>query len=81
MVTLNNASPVAVTVPTNALIPFVIGTRIDFIQVGAGKVTFSGAGVTINSASGYLSIASQYSGASLYKEATNTWYLVGNLVP
>jgi len=81
-VTLNNASPVTVTVPANDTVAFPIGdTQIDVIQKGAGKVTFAAAGgVTINSQAGNLSIAAQYVGVTLVKEGTNTWYLLGNLI-
>jgi hypothetical protein len=80
LVTLTNVSPIAVTIPTNALKPFGIGTRIDFIQGGAGKVTFSGAGVTIKSKSNNKSISDIYVAASLTKELEDTWYLVGDLI-
>ena len=80
-VTLTNGSPIAVTVPTNTLVPFLVGTVIDFIQGGVGKVTFSGAGVTIKSKASNLSIAAQNVKVSLIKEATNTWYLTGDLIP
>lgn len=80
MVTFANASPITVTVPANASVAFPVGTQIDCIQDGAGKVTFAAAGgVTINSDSSYLSIANRYRPVSLIKEATNVWYLVGSL--
>jgi hypothetical protein len=69
-----------VTIPTNATIPFPIGCQIDLIQVGAGKVTFSGAGTTINSKVGYKSISAQWVGVSLFKTGTDTWFLVGDLI-
>lgn len=81
LVTFANAAPVAVTIPLNATVPFPVGTRIDCVQDGAGKVTFAGeAGVTINSLSGNKSISDQYVGVTLIKEATDEWYLVGSLV-
>jgi len=80
LVTLNNASPIAVTIPTNLIVPFSIGTQIDFIQKGVGKVTFSGAGVTINSKGSNKSINGQNVAVSLIKEDTDTWYLIGDLI-
>jgi hypothetical protein len=80
IVTLTNASPIAVTIPTNAVVAFPVGTRTDLIQGGAGKVTFSGAGVTIKSKSSNKSIGAQNVGVSLIKEATDTWYLIGDLI-
>lgn len=80
LIKLTNASPVAVTIPTNVLIPIPIGSQIDLVQYGAGKVTFSGAGVTINSKSSNKSIAAQYVGVSLYKINTDEWLLLGDLI-
>lgn len=42
LVTLTNISPIAVTIPTNAVVEFLIGTRIDFIQKGAGTENLFG---------------------------------------
>ncbi len=79
IITLSNASAITLTVPTNASVAFPIGTRIDLIQKGAGQVTVAAAGgVTINATPG-LKARAQYSAATLIKEATNTWYLVGDL--
>jgi hypothetical protein len=80
IVTLNNSSPIAITIPTNEVVPFSIGTRIDFIQKGTGKVTFSGSGVIINSKGSNKSIAAQNVAVSLIKEDTDTWYLIGDLI-
>lgn len=57
-----------------------VGETINFISTTADTVTFAaGSGVTVNSKGGALSIAGQYSGASLTKKATNVYYLVGDL--
>lgn len=80
LVTCGNASPFSLTIPTNGVTPFQIGTRIDIVQDGAGKVTVSGAGVTINSKLGNKSISAQYVVATLIKEGTDTWYLFGDLI-
>ena len=80
LITLTNASAIAVTIPTNAVVPFLVGTRIDLLQGGAGKVTFSGVGVTIKSKSSNKSIGAQNVAVSLIKEATDTWYLIGDLI-
>lgn len=75
----NNASAFAVTVPPNSSVPFPVGTHIDAFQLGAGQITFAaGAGVTIRSYPG-LKLLAQYTGATLIKAATNTWYLIGSL--
>ena len=79
MVTLTNASAITLTIPTNATIAFPINTRIDLLQYGAGQVTVAGAGVTINSSGSKLKLTGQYSGASLWKKATDTWVLIGDI--
>lgn len=79
LVTLANASAITLTVPTNASVPFAIGTQITIAQSGAGKVTVAGAvGVTVNSADGYLSLRNQWSAATLIKTNTNNWILIGD---
>lgn len=79
LVTLANASPVTVTVPTNAAVPFAIGTQITLTQAGAGKVTLVGAvGVTVNSADSYLGLRTQWSAVTIIKTNTNSWILIGD---
>lgn len=80
LILCNSASSFLVTVPTNASVGFPVGTEIDFMQQGVGKVTFAKqGGVTIDSQFGDLSIANQYSGATLKQIAIDTWWLFGNL--
>jgi len=81
LVTFNNASAITVTIPANSSVAFPIGTHIDCMQLGAGKVTFSPAsGVTLNSKNGNKSISAQYVGVTLVKIGTDTWVLLGDLV-
>jgi hypothetical protein len=80
VVTLTNASPITVTVPTNASVGFSIGTQITLAQMGAGQVTVAGAaGVSVYSADSNLKLRTQYSAGTLIKTATNTWLLIGDL--
>ena len=73
-------SPVTITVPNSSSVAFTVGTQIDFIQFGSGKVTFSAAGgVTLLSANSYKSIAGTFSACSIVLGAPNTWYLIGSL--
>jgi len=70
-----------ITVPTNASVAFPIGTEIDFVQDGAGQLSFSAAGgVTINSVLGNLKTANQFGTVTFKKMGTNTWLLIGALV-
>ncbi len=80
LITLTSSSAITLTIPTNASVAFPIGTQIDLSQMGAGKVTFAGAGVTINSKGGNKAIADKFVGVSLIKTDTNTWLLVGDLI-
>lgn len=72
------ATAIALTVPTNAVAAFPVGSRIDIVQVGAGKITVAGAGVTFY-ATPSLVLRATYSAASLVKTATDTWLLTGDL--
>lgn len=77
----SNSSAVTVTVPPNSTVALPVGSQIEVTQTGAGKVTLAqGSGVTITSLAGYKSIAGQYASATLYKRATDTWQLSGNLI-
>jgi hypothetical protein len=54
------------------------GQSVNFIQTGAGQITFVGSGVTINSKDAKLKTAAQYSGATIVKIG-GSYYLVGDL--
>jgi hypothetical protein len=81
LVTLTNASPITLTVPTNAAVAFPTGTTIAISQLGAGTVTIEGdTGVTINGVSaGSADVSAQYGAATLTKLGTNTWLLNGSV--
>jgi lysophospholipase L1-like esterase len=80
LIEMNSASAHVVTVPPNSSVAFPIGTSIDLVRYGAGTLTVTpGAGVTIDSPAGVLTVGPQYGRARLYKRATNEWVLTGNL--
>lgn len=82
LVTGTNASAQTYTVPPNSSVAYPIGDQVDVCQLGAGKLTISpGSGVTLNSLGANLSIGGQYVCVSLVKTATNTWIVIGNLIP
>lgn len=59
---------------------FVPGQSIDFYQAGTGQITFAaGAGVTLQSKSGRVKTALQYSGATVLCVASGVYALVGDL--
>lgn len=70
-VTFDNASPIAVTVPDDATLDFVLGTEITLINIGAGTVTIGGAGITFIENIG-LTIPSGAS-RTIIKIAADTW--------
>lgn len=76
-VTLNNASAITLTVPTNASVAFPIGTQVNIVQLGAGQVTVSTA-ATLRSQGAKYKLNGQYAAAVLIKIATDEWVLVGN---
>ena len=81
VVSLTNASPITLTIPTNAVTAFPVGTQILLYQGGAGQVTIGGAGVTIRSQGTKLKMTGQYAIAGLLKVATDEWVAFGNLIP
>lgn len=78
LVTLSNASAITLTVPTNASVAFDTGDQVNLLQLGAGQVTVSGAGVTFRSEGSKLKLKGQYAMATLVKIGTDEWVLVGN---
>ena len=80
IVEMNNAGANTLTVPNNSTVAFPLETIIELVQIGAGATTIAAAGgVTIRSADSVLGLRAQYSGAMLYKRATNEWVLVGDI--
>jgi hypothetical protein len=78
LVTLSNASAITVTLPPSV---YAVGEQINFVQLGAGQVTFAqGAGVTIVSAGATVSapkIGKQYAAATAICTASNTFLVIG----
>ena len=79
MIEVNSSSSVTVTVPPNSSVAYPVGTSIDLLRVGSGAVTIAaGSGVTLNYTPGNK-LRAQWSSATLFKRATDTWVLVGDL--
>jgi hypothetical protein len=84
LVPMNKATAVAFKIPTNASVPFPVGTAITVLNKGAGLVTIS---AVTSGTTGILSagaaIASptlaQYKTAVCIKTATDTWYVAGGI--
>lgn len=80
VVGMNVASANTVTVPTNAAVPFPIGTVIELFERGAGQTSIVAAsGVTLLASGGRLKLANQYAVAGLRKSGTNEWVVSGDL--
>lgn len=73
IVSLNNAAAVTLTVPVDATLDFVIGTKIELVNLGAGLVTIGGAGVTFLTDIG--TTIAQGGGRTLIKVAADTWVI------
>jgi len=70
----STGSAITITVPdvlTN-------GQSVNFIQAGAGQITFAGDSITINSKDAKLKTKAQYSAATITKVG-GAYYLVGDL--
>lgn len=79
LVTVTNASAITVTLPKDATQAVPIGARIDFVQLGAGKITFAAeSGATVNGTPTLITRA-QYSAVTAVKIAANTWLLIGDM--
>ena len=80
LVTCDNGSPIALTIPPSSSVNYGIGTQINVMQLGAGQVTITaGVGVTLRSAGSKLKTQAQYAVVTCCKIATDTWVVVGNL--
>jgi hypothetical protein len=70
----STGSAITITVPD----VLANGESVNFIQAGAGQITFAGSGVTINSKESKLKTAAQFSGATITKVG-GAYYLIGDL--
>lgn len=73
MIIFNNAGTVTVTLPV-----LTVDFKCGWIQKGAGQVSFVTSSTTLRNRSSQTKSAGQYAGGSLYYEATNIVYLVGD---
>jgi hypothetical protein len=83
LVTLSNASAVAVTIPLNSSVAYPVGAQLNFAWVGVGAVTIQGAGgVTIVSTGATPAVPAlriRYSTATAIQTSTNNWLVVGDI--
>ena len=76
-ISMTAAGATTLTIPANSSVAYVVGTRINILNLGAGACTpTAGAGVTI---AGTITALATNGSASLVKTATNTWsYIAGS---
>ena len=74
VVVLNNALDITVDIDTG--LP--AGFNCSFVQKGAGQVSFSASGTTINNRQSHTKINGQYGVASIVAYATDTYILAGD---
>ena len=84
MIEVSSASAVLITIPLNSAVAYPVGASIDVLQTSTGQVSIVGtAGVTINAApSGGANTAklrTQWSSCTLFKRASDTWVVYGDL--
>lgn len=75
IVTLDNGSAITVTVPSG----LGAGFNCILIQLGAGLVSFTASGTTLNNRQSFVDSAGQYAMMSLAAYAANTFALGGDL--
>ena len=79
LIEVAKATATTITIPLNSAVAFPVGTSIDILQTSTGQVTIAGdAGVTVKSTPG-LKLRTQWSTATLFKRAENTWVVYGDL--
>jgi len=79
LIEVSSGSGTTITIPADGTLSFPVGTSIDILQTSTGQVTIAGAGgVTVNSTPG-LKLRTQWSSATLFKRAANTWVVYGDL--
>ena len=65
-----------ITVPASTILA---GNRVDIVNTGTGVITIAGDGLTLQSKASAVTIATQYSGATLFFTSTTTALLIGDL--
>jgi hypothetical protein len=80
LIEVSSASGTTITIPTNTAVAYPVGTSIDILQTGAGQITIAPVDgtVTVNATPG-LKLRTQWSSCTLFKRATNTWVVYGDL--
>lgn len=78
VVEMNSSSATVLTVPTDDVVNFPLGTQIIVIRAGTGTVAIQSA-ATLNATPG-LNLRAQWSMAVLIKRAANSWVVSGDTI-
>jgi hypothetical protein len=81
---MNKGSAIAFKIPTNASVPFAVGTALTVLNIGAGTCTISAVtpGTTTVLSAGSVAASptlAQYKSAVCIKTGTDAWYVVGGI--
>jgi hypothetical protein len=81
LIEMGSSSAITLSIPTDATLNFPIGTSLDILQTGTGQVTIAAVtpGTTTVNATPGLKLRTQWSSATLFKRAANTWVVYGDL--
>jgi len=83
IITQTNASAITTTIPPFSSVAYPVGAQLNFVQYGAGQVTFAqGAGVTIASTGATATapkLRAQYSSATAICVAQDSWFIAGDI--
>jgi hypothetical protein len=77
MITMNNGAANTVTIPANGSVAYPVGTKLNFMQLGAGKTTIAITTDTLDSKGALFSL-SQYGVATAMKITSIQWVLYGD---
>lgn len=81
LIEVNSASACVISIPTDATLDYPIGTSLDILQTGAGEVSIAAVtpGTTTVNATPGLKLRTQWSSATIFKRAENSWVVYGDL--
>ena len=81
LIEVNSGSACVISIPTDATLDFPIGTSLDILQTGAGEVSIAAVtpGTTTINATPGLKLRTQWSSATIFKRAADTWVVYGDL--
>jgi hypothetical protein len=86
LVSMSSTSATQISIPTNANVAFTVGTQLNFININTGVVTIAAvtSGTTTVVSTGLTAaspkLRTQYSQATAIKVATDSWYVVGDII-